>query len=965
MWPKNSLPHTSRLDYLVQREHPICGQKQNKFNFGAWNVRTLMDSTSSDRPERQTAIIARELQRCRIDIAALSETRLAGEGQLKEEKGGYTFFWKRKPADEARNYGVGLAIKNQLVNHLSELPVGISERLMTIRLMLANNQTATVVSTYAPTLDSDVEEKEAFYACLEETLSKIHKEDKIILLGDFNARVGRDQHLWKGTVGKEGIGNINSNGVLLLSKCAQHNLIITNTLYRQKNKFKASWRHPRSKQWHLTDYVIVRARDRCDVNITRAMIDSDNCWTDHRLIRSTMSIKLKKRRRIQKKQTRRRLNLDSLNETAIQKLIQDSLEKSLQQEYPDNIEEHWGLLKFAIHDSCKSTLGYQSKKHQDWFDENDTEIEAAHSRAKFDVQKLTRELKNKWWTEKSLELQRLADSGNTRGFFSATKAVYGPSHRGLNPLRPKDGQTLLKDNDSINARLKEHFQELLNRDSSAKPDIADHIPQSPIREDMGEPPTLTEVHNAIRNLRNNKATGPDGIPVEILKEGGPRLWQHIHHLLINVWERAEFPSELRDAQIVTIFKKGDRAECGNYRGISLLSTTGKVLARVLANRLLPLSQEILAAILHLTGQELPQGIPILYRTDGRLFNLNRIKAKSKVRNATIIELQYADDNAIASHSPEDLQDILNAFAKAYRALGLVLNIKKTQVLYQPPPNQPSLQPIMKVDNTTLESVDHFPYLGSILSSKADIDCEVNHRLSCASGAYAKLRKRVFDDRDLRAQTKVLVYRAAILPTLLYGAESWTNYSRHLRALERFHQRALRKILRINWEDRCTNSSILEETNMPSITTTIMQHQLQWIGHVIRMPNNHLPKQILYSLLKERQRAPGGPKKHFKDNINTSLKKFNITSGDWENLALNRDYWRKAVKEDAAHHETELRRAADVKRQHRKDKQRKAPPPHITSTFQCPHCTRICGSQIGLYSHHKLIKNNLSTAFNCI
>ena len=58
-----------------------------------------------------------------------------------------------------------------------------------------------------------------------------------------------------------------------------------------------------------------------------------------------------------------------------------------------------------------------------------------------------------------------------------------------------------------------------------------------------------------------------------------------------------------------------------------------------------------------------------------------------------------------------------------------------------------------------------------------------------------------------------------------------------------------------------------------------------------MPNNRLPKQILYSQLKG-QRAPGGPKKRFKDNIKTSLKKFNIMSGDWENLAVNRDYWTK-------------------------------------------------------------------------
>ncbi len=71
-----------------------------------------------------------------------------------------------------------------------------------------------------------------------------------------------------------------------------------------------------------------------------------------------------------------------------------------------------------------------------------------------------------------------------------------------------------------------------------------------------------------------------------------------------------------------------------------------------------------AAILYLVGEKLPQGIPIMYRTDGRLFNLNRFKAKSKVNYTTITELQYADDNVIAAHSAEDLQGILNAFAKA-------------------------------------------------------------------------------------------------------------------------------------------------------------------------------------------------------------------------------------------------------------------------------------------------------------
>lgn len=113
-----------------------------------------------------------------------------------------------------------------------------------------------------------------------------------------------------------------------------------------------------------------------------------------------------------------------------------------------------------------------------------------------------------------------------------------------------------------------------------------------------------------------------------------------------------------------------------------------------------------------------------------------------------------------------------------------------------------------------------------------MDFEINHHLSCANGAYARLRKRVYEDRDLRVDTKLLLYKAVVLPTLLYGAESWTTYSRHLRALE---------LKWIKWEDRRTNISIREEAKMPSTTTTIMQHQLLWTGHPIRMSVTHLQK----------------------------------------------------------------------------------------------------------------------------
>ena len=85
-----------------------------------WNVRTLMDSQDGVRPERRPALMERELSRYDVDIAAISETRLAGEGQLTEHGAGYTFYMKGKPKEERRIHGVGFAVKDSLVHRQTD-----------------------------------------------------------------------------------------------------------------------------------------------------------------------------------------------------------------------------------------------------------------------------------------------------------------------------------------------------------------------------------------------------------------------------------------------------------------------------------------------------------------------------------------------------------------------------------------------------------------------------------------------------------------------------------------------------------------------------------------------------------------------------------------------------------------------------------------------------------------------------
>ena len=149
---------------------------------GAWNVRTLLDRAGTLRLERRTALVVKELQRYRIYIAALRETRLADEGSLREEGGGYIILWKGKPQTGDRIHGVGFAIRTALLKSIPALPVGISERLMKLRIPLSKTRYLTVISAYALTLTSPDEAKEQFYEHLDQVIRSTPQSDKLVVL---------------------------------------------------------------------------------------------------------------------------------------------------------------------------------------------------------------------------------------------------------------------------------------------------------------------------------------------------------------------------------------------------------------------------------------------------------------------------------------------------------------------------------------------------------------------------------------------------------------------------------------------------------------------------------------------------------------------------------------------------------------------------------------------------------------
>ena len=102
--------------------------------------------------------MASELARLDIDIAAVSEVRFAEQGSLREDGAGYTLFWSGKNKDERRLSGVGFMIKTSIARKLQNLPVGHSDRIVSLRLPTPDNKLATVLSVYAPTLQAETGE---------------------------------------------------------------------------------------------------------------------------------------------------------------------------------------------------------------------------------------------------------------------------------------------------------------------------------------------------------------------------------------------------------------------------------------------------------------------------------------------------------------------------------------------------------------------------------------------------------------------------------------------------------------------------------------------------------------------------------------------------------------------------------------------------------------------------------------
>ncbi|XP_016345583.1 uncharacterized protein LOC107691490, partial [Sinocyclocheilus anshuiensis] len=806
------------------------------------------------------ALVAKELARFNIDIAALCKTRLASEGQLTETGGGYTFFWCGRSSDERRESGVGFAVKNYLVCKLASLPKDVNDRLMTLYLPLPSGKQATLISAYAPTMTNLDEVKDKFYEDLDALLSSVKRTDRLILLGDFNARVGSDNSAWDGVIGKNGIGKCNSNGLLLLKTCVAHDLIIINTIFRLPTCKKTSWMHPRSKHWHLIDYVIVRRKDRQDVRVTKAMPSAD-CWTDHRLIISKLSLYIKPKRRLQG------------NKEEIKALLAEKyrLHRAHQNDPPSTVKKN-------NFNNTRRTVQSKLRKMQDSWSAKADEIQKSAEtmetmpncsmKPSDPCMDLSPQGAPLYWTQMAIDRMPQADINysldvppsetETLQAISQMSSGKAPGSDTIPAEVYKAGGAVLVD------KLTQLFQSFWNQGS---------IPQ--------ELKDASIVH--LYKRKGNRQVCDNHRGISLLSIAGKILARVLlNHLtdhleqgllletqcsfrkeggtvdMIFAARQLQEKCQEQNRELCTIFvdltKAFDNVSreglwcimskfgCPDRFILMVRQFHDGMTARVLddgkASEAFPVTNGVkqgcvlaptlfsmmFSAMLSDAFQNSSLGVSLRYRTDGKMFNLRRLQAVTKIKETVLRDLLFADDCALNAGSEQEMQASTDKFTAACDNFGLLINTKKTEVMHQPAPKAQYQEPTITVKGQKLQAVDLFTYLGSTFSRAVTIDIEVNCRIAKTSSTFGGLRTNVWDRRGISLATKLKVYRAVVLTTLMYASETWTVYRRHARQLNHFHTTCLCRLLRIRWQDKVPDTEVLSRAGMPSVHTLLMKAQ---------------------------------------------------------------------------------------------------------------------------------------------
>nr|KAG5686182.1 hypothetical protein BaRGS_012400 [Batillaria attramentaria] len=446
-----------------------------------------------------------------------------------------------------------------------------------------------------------------------------------------------------------------------------------------------------------------------------------------------------------------------------------------------------------------------------------------------EVKRSTRKDKRDYIDNLANQAEEAAGKGNLKDLYQVTKKLAGKFQQTDKPVKDKNGHPLTTTEEQLK-RWAEHFRELLNRPvPETPPDIPPAETELPINCDK---PSKAEIRKAIMTLRNGKAAGPDEIPAEAIKADTETAVNMLHSLFSKIWEKEEVPAQWKEGIVIKLPKKGDLRDCSNYRGIMLLSVPGKVLNRILLERMReavdPMLRDQQAGFRRNRHYGVPGKIISLIQCtykdmSCRIAHAGQLsesfEVKTGVRQGCLLspflfllvidwimkttttgrkngiqwtlwtqldDLDFADDLALLSHSHSQMQDKTTCLEATSAGTGLKINRRKTELMKI---NTTANTPVT-VGGESIREVESFVYLGSVVDGQGGTDRDVTARIGKARAAMVML-KNIWASKVVSIRTKLRIFNSNVKSVLLYGCETWRTTKTMQQKIQTFLNTCLR------------------------------------------------------------------------------------------------------------------------------------------------------------------------------
>ena len=443
------------------------------------------------------------------------------------------------------------------------------------------------------------------------------RNERIVVLGDMNAKVGNREV--DRVVGKYGVPGVNENGERLVEVCSERRLSIGNTWFQKRLIQKYTREGENGQERSLIDFVLVDEKSKNlleDVNVYRGAAGG---MSDHYLVEAKVRMKGFRKREREEVIAKRVVRVSELEKEEVREafviLIVNEWDR-IRNTRVLSVEEEWEMFKSTVMTCAARVCGYKSigrkKRGSAWWDEEIKEMvrekrrlfeiyitdrnernREEYRQKNQEVKRVTRQKKNEVDERDGIQLSRKFRE-NKKLFWSDVNVKRKERDQMSMRVRDSDGN-IVTDASDVKQRWKEYFEWLLNVDDGRRAELTESGLGVMNELANGELEiSVEDVRKAVKKLKGGKSPGVDGITSEMLKCGGECLLEWLRRVCNVCVLEEKVPNDWMRAIIVPIYKgKGDRSECKNYRGISLLSIPGKVYGRILIEKVRSLTERLI------------------------------------------------------------------------------------------------------------------------------------------------------------------------------------------------------------------------------------------------------------------------------------------------------------------------------------------------------------------------------------